>query len=150
MEMAPQRPAGMTAAVTLVALVLLAKSAAEEHVSAVQAAPVDNVAMTVVVGALVGLALPLKPVRMEFVLEQLQPNALEECADPTELEEIVDPAPLVKDADLANVSVIMIAMRETAGMLFRLMEPILVSAHKDPAVLALMDSPAELMEDVQL
>lgn len=150
MEMAPPRPVEMTDVVALAEPVPLDKSAAEEHVSAVQAALEDNAVMMGVVEPPVDLAPRLKLAQMEFVLEQQSLNVQEEFVDQTELEEVADPVRLVKDAELVNVSATTTVTRETVVMQFKLTEPILACAHKDLVVLAPLDSPVEPTEDVQL
>lgn len=147
--MAPQRPVEMTVVEALVELALSDKSAAEELVSAAQAALEDNAVMMAAVEPRVDLALPLNLAQTEFVLEQLPLIVLEESVDQTEPEETADPVPLAKDAELVNASATTTVTRETVGMQFRPMELILVCAHKDLVEPAPTDLPVEPTEDAQ-
>lgn len=150
MEMEPPRPVVMMGAEVHVEPAPLAKNAAGDLVFVPQIVQVAIAGMMGVEVTLVEFVHHLRHVRMVFVWELPQQIVPEESVDPTEQEEVVEVAQTAKGADLANVSVIMIAMNGTVGMQSNLKGPILGSALKDPVEAVLTDSLADQREDVPL
>lgn len=134
------KPVEMMVVEILVEHVLLDKSAAKELVSAVQTVLEDNVEMMVAEESLVDLVLHPKPAKTDSVQELLWLIVPEDNVETTELVETAETALLVNDAELASVSATMTAMKEIAEMPFKLTEPILASALRDPVEPVLPDS----------
>lgn len=140
----------MTDVVAHVESVLLVKAAVPELVPVFPIVMADNAVMTVVVINPVANAPPLKPVKMDNVLELQLLIAQEKFVDPTEQEEVVVLVLPVKDAVLGNASATMIVMKETVVMLFNQTEAILQLVPHDHVELAPMDSLVDPTDDVQL